>query len=1053
MTNDGAGSSNGPALVVRTQGFDRSLQAGPAYKIGRNPASDIVVNDSRVSWQHAVLRLEHENWLLEDSGSTNGTFLDSRRVQRVPITGECTLRLGHPDDGPVLSCSVAPPVAPAVGPMGTAMVNRPGPPPPQAGPGPAAPVQHPPAQAPPAPARPWEQPAPPPPAQAPPARAWEQPAPPPPAQAPPAPARSWEQPAHDQPAAASPPPSWGPPAAPAQEPPAASWSPADAARGAAAPPARELDGQTRGYDPFAPNVPAGAPSSSIIRQPSAIMRLPTRVLRIGRAADNDVVVDDLSVSRHHAELRNSARGYQIVDLDSHNGTFVNGARVSGAIVTERDIVSIGPATFRLVGDELQQFIDSGDISLQARDLTVQLSSGKVLLDHISFPLAERCLLGVIGPSGAGKSTLLGALTGIAPAGQGAVLYDNRDLYAYYDELRYRIGLVPQQEILHTQLSARKALGYAAELRFPRDTSKAERQHRITEVLEELSLTKHAETKTSALSGGQQKRVNVAMELLTKPSLLFLDEPTSGLDPGLDKSVMELMADLAHDGRTVIVVTHSVANLNLCDRLLVLVPGGKIGYFGPPGDALKHFRQPGWAEVFQAFDADPGRDWAGEYRRSPYHAMYVASEMDGQAAVAQPAQTTAPPAARNRFAQLSTLCRRYLAVIASDKVFLAVLAALPLFLGILIRIIPSPLGLRGPGNTDIGTLLLILILSTCFTGAANSVRELVKERVIYSRERAAGLSSGAYLLSKLIILAILSALQAALLVVVGLIGRKMPLTGSFLTHLPLVELLIALAALAAASMTLGLLISAMVSTSERTMPLLVVIVLFQVVLTGGIFALNGKAGIEQVAWLSPSRWGFAAAASTTNLNVIQFPAGTKAAANPPPASPATKATPHRRRHHAGATPGATPAASTAATPSASATATTTAKRSTTAMRSTTARRSTVAKGRTEGTGAADRTGVAAGTAVKASTSLSASASSSASASPSGSPSPSASASPSASGSPGPGSSSGSPALTTDPLWKHNASTWLIDVGMMLVLGLVFSLIAWWRLLRLGPSRRR
>jgi hypothetical protein len=224
----------------------------------------------------------------------------------------------------------------------------------------------------------------------------------------------------------------------------------------------------------------------------------------------------------------------------------------------------------------------------------------------------------------------------------------------------------------------------------------------------------------------------------------------------------------------------------------------------------------------------------------------------------------------------------------------------------------------------------------------------------------------------IILAILSAVQAALLVVVGLIGRKMPLTGSFLTHLPLVELLIALAVLAAASMTLGLLISAMVSTTERTMPLLVVIVLFQVVLTGGIFALSGKAGIEQVAWLSPSRWGFAAAASTTNLNVIEFPAKVTP---PPPATPkpASHAGSHSRKKqashgkkHPAAKPSPTPAAASSAAPS---------------------------------------------------------------------------------------SSSGSPALTTDPLWKHSARTWLTDVGLMLLLGLAFTLIAWWRLIRLTPGRRR
>ena len=105
---------------------------------------------------------------------------------------------------------------------------------------------------------------------------------------------------------------------------------------------------------------------------------------------------------------------------------------------------------------------------------------------------------------------------------------------------------------------------------------------------ELGLTKHARTRADRLSGGQLKRVNVAQELLTKPSLLFLDEPTSGLDPGLDKSVMEQMRDLAHDGRTVVVVTHSVANLDTCDRLLVLVPGGQIAYYGPPGEGLSYF---------------------------------------------------------------------------------------------------------------------------------------------------------------------------------------------------------------------------------------------------------------------------------------------------------------------------------------------------------------------------------------------------------------------------------------------------------------------------------
>ena len=910
MTIEGAVSSNDPALVVRTQGSDRRLQAGPAYKIGRDPASDIVVDDSRVSWNHAVLRLEHDCWLLEDHSSTNGTFMDARRVHRVQITDACMLRLGHPEDGTAVVCSVAPAApAPAAGPMGTAVVSTPSPAQRADWAAPSPPAQSPPAQSPPA--------------QSPPAHT-------PPAQGPPARRPDW--------AAQSP---------PAQQ--------AAAGRGQ----------------------PTPAPSSSIVRQPSAIMRLPTKTLRIGRASDNDVVVSDLSVSRYHAELRKTGRGYEIVDLASHNGTFLNGQWVTAAPVTERDIISIGPATFRLVGDELQEFIDTGDISLAATDLTVRLPNGKVLLDHVSFPLGERCLLGVIGPSGAGKSTLLGALTGTSPATEGSVLYDNRDLYTYYAELRHRIGLVPQDNILHTQLTARRALGYAAELRFPRDTSKAERKRRIDEVLQELSLTQHAETRTAAMSGGQQKRVNVSLELLTKPSLLFLDEPTSGLDPGLDKSVMEMMAGLAHDGRTIIVVTHSVANLNLCDRLLVLVPGGKVAYFGPPEEGLHYFGKPGWAEVFQAFDAEPNRDWAGEFRRSSAHDRYVAAEMSSSApasAAAQPAPP--PPATRNRLAQLSTLCRRYLAVIASSRVYLAMLAVTPIVLAGAVRLMPAPEGLAGgPGtNADAQGLLLILVMSACFTGAFLSVGEIVKERNIYARERAAGLSVGVYLWSKLLVLGFISALQAMLLVLLGLAGRPMPATGAFLKSAPLAEILIATGFLALASMALGLLFSAMTNSPEKTMPLLLVAVVVQIILSGGVFTVNGKVGAEQLAWLAPSRWGFAATAATANYNVIVPSAGVSAAGAGKAGPGRPPATGKPAAAKADLTAATSPAASAAATP-----------------------KPTNSK-------AATPTGAAL-TAAK-----------------------------------------------PDPLWAHTPRAWLTDIGGMVVLGIVFCLLTWRRLIRLNAGRR-
>jgi ABC-type multidrug transport system ATPase subunit len=801
MTPESVHSPADSVLVVRTPDAERSLAAGRSYYIGRDPQSDIVVNDSRVSWRHAVLRQDGSNWLLEDVGSTNGTFQGRDRVQRVTISGSCAIRLGHPDDGPAMSCSVAAPAMQADG-----------------------------AQV----------------AEVPPTRYVEPPVGTP-APANPAVNRVAEEVGH------------------AGGPPGGGFGPRGGGYGT--PGGGYGDGAAGGAVPAGP--PVRKPRSSMERMPSAVLRLPTTLLRIGRAQDNQVVIADLSVSRYHAELRrNPHGGYTIVDLGSHNGTFVNGQRVESAPVTERDIINIGPATYRLVGEELQEFLDTGEISFIAKDLTVTLPSGRVLLDHVSFPLGERCFMGVIGPSGAGKSTLLGALTGTAPANGGQVLYDGRDLYTNYAQLRHRIGLVPQENILHTQLTARRGLGYAAELRFPRDTSKAERSHRIDEVLEELALTRHADTKTAAMSGGQQKRVNVALELLTKPSLLFLDEPTSGLDPGLDKSVMEQMRDLAHDGRTVIVVTHSVANLNLCDQLLVLVPGGKIAYFGPPQEGLRHFNQPGWAEVFQAFEAEPNRDWAAEYRNSMYYQQYVAGGMENPVAIqGRGAQAAAVPKTSNRFAQMSTLVRRYSAVIASDRGFLYLLVGVVLGLGALVRAFPLPNGgFVGPNNDGAQSALLILVLCACFSGALNAIREIVKERPIYARERGTGLSAGAYLASKVIVLGVISAFQAILLVAIGLAGKNFPPKGSALP-IPLLEIAIAIALVAVVSMVIGLLTSSVVSTAERAMPLVFLLVMIQVVTTGGIFAIHGTAGLEQIAWFTPSRWGFAGAASTVDLNVI------------------------------------------------------------------------------------------------------------------------------------------------------------------------------------------
>jgi ABC-type multidrug transport system ATPase subunit len=627
--------------------------------------------------------------------------------------------------------------------------------------------------------------------------------------------------------------------------------------------------------PAVPALPDPVPDESA--SPTVVMPMPVGGLRVGRAPDNDLVLDDPLVSRYHAELRKGhSGGFELADLGSQNGTFVNGGRIAMQPLTGSDRIGIGHSTFRLSGSGLEQLSDDGAITVAAQGLVVTVAGGKVLLDRVSFAMPEKCLVGVIGPSGAGKSTLLGAMTGTRPADAGTVVYDNRDLYESYAELRYRIGLVPQENILHTQLTARRALQYSAELRFPTGTTAAERDARVTEVLEELGLAKHAETRADRLSGGQLKRMNVAQELLTRPSMLFLDEPTSGLDPGLDKSVMFQLRDLAHDGRTIIVVTHSVLNLMVCDRLLVLAPGGRMAFYGPPDEALGYFGLPGWAELFQAFDLYPDRDWAGEFNASLLHARYAAAQRRPD--VAQPAeeQLAAPPQRRRGLRQYATLTRRYARVIAADRGYVLFMGLLPLVLGLLIRFVPAMQGLAGPnGNMSAQELLQILVTCACLAGTASSVRELVKERPIYIRELAAGLSSGAYLLSKLTLLGAISVAQSCVIVLLGVAGRQMPAHGALLKSYPLLELTIAIAVLAVTSMCLGLLVSAFVSTSEKAMPFLVMLTMFQVILSGGVLPFNGMAGLSQLSWIAPARWGFAAGASTVNLNAIGLLPGTDA----------------------------------------------------------------------------------------------------------------------------------------------------------------------------------
>ena len=667
--------------------------------------------------------------------------------------------------------------------------------------------------------------------------------------------------------------------------------------------------------------PQGAPSSSSANSgafPASRHTLKsfriTSSGTIGRAPDNALVLDDPLISKHHARIDLSGNGMVVTDLGSTNGVYVDGQRVSQVQVTQPVLLGLGSTFISLRPDGLCEVQVAGGAGgeLVGKDLTFRVNNGSMtLLDGISFSLPGNELLAVVGPSGAGKSTLLKALTGEQKAQEGQVLFNGLDVYEHYPVMRNKIGVVPQSDVIHSALTVRKTLEYAAELRFAKDVTKAERQQRIAEVLEDLDLSAHVDKRIKKLSGGQRKRVSTAIELLTRPSLLFLDEPTSGLDPQLDRDVMDLLASLAHgtrpgdSGRTVVVVTHNENHIDRADKVLILAAGGKPVYYGSPREVLPYFRQrlneiasqgrlllntpkgtlpdppavDGYADVYALI-----RNHTAELRQVLEHTVPSTRRSGGQkvrSSTADLDQNRKPQQSGVR--QVSTLVRRHFRLILANPPNLIFMLVLPLIMGVLTKAIEGKWGFSLPDyampdwkptpenphptySTQALTLLIILVTGAAFAGMSATIRELVDERDIFLREKAVGLRSGSYLMAKTIVLAVLVTVQSSLMVGVALTLNDGP-TDAVLLGDPALELTFCCWATAFTCGLLGLAVSAYVSSSEQVMPVLVVTIMGQLVLAGGVIPVAGRKIFEQLSWFMPARWGYALAASTLDMNKI------------------------------------------------------------------------------------------------------------------------------------------------------------------------------------------
>ncbi len=593
---------------------------------------------------------------------------------------------------------------------------------------------------------------------------------------------------------------------------------------------------------------------------------PTGVLTIGRREDCDIVVHDPLVSRVHAKLVPTPAGPEIADNISINGTFVNGRRVTRTLLRDGDMVTLGNSDFTVSGATLVPATPRTG-GMEAHRLGLRID-GHALLTEVSFTARPGTLTAIIGPSGAGKTTLIKLLGGATQPNLGRVIFDGHDVHAEYASMRSRIGVVPQDDVVHRQLTVEQALGYAAELRLPPDTPAADRRQVVAEVIDELELTPHRKTRVDKLSGGQRKRASVAMELLTGPSLLILDEPTSGLDPALDRQVMTMLRQLADADRVVVVVTHSLTYLSMCDQVLLLAPGGKTAFVGPPSAIGAAMGSTDWADIFAFVSTDPD----GAHRR------FLARRQTPPPPASPPAGPTAPlgasgrPPRTSRRRQISSVARRQARLIIADRGYFVFLALLPFIMGALTLVVPGESGFRpadprGDAPDEASEILLVLLVAVVFTGTALTIRDLVAERSIFRREQSVGLSASAYLAAKVIVYSLAALIQTAVLTAIVVAGKGAPARGAVLLGSAVVELYLALAITAVVSALIGLALSSLAKSIEQILPMLVVAVMVSLVFCGGMFPLNGRVGLDQVSWYVPARWGFAAAASTVDLVAV------------------------------------------------------------------------------------------------------------------------------------------------------------------------------------------
>jgi ABC-type multidrug transport system ATPase subunit/pSer/pThr/pTyr-binding forkhead associated (FHA) protein len=606
-------------------------------------------------------------------------------------------------------------------------------------------------------------------------------------------------------------------------------------------------------------------------------------LTVGRAPDSDLRLDGLQISNRHARFSLTSGSVAVEDTGSTNGVYVNGERISSRRnVQLSDVIQIGP--FVLQADAAQGVavydtrsktrIDCINIAKVVKNRS---GGGSIkLLDDVGLTIQPNEFVGLLGPSGAGKSTLMDSLNGMRPATSGHVLINNLDLYHHLDSLKQSIGYVPQDDIIHRELTVYRTLYYVARLRLSRDVSRREIDQIVNEVMDVTGLSERRDVAISQLSGGQRKRVSIAVELITKPSVIFLDEPTSGLDPATEEKIMKLFRQIAESGRTVILTTHAMENVKLFDKIVVLMRG-KLVFYGAPQEALAHVKADSFKDLYDKLEgpvdqqlaalpplpANAGKneksarkrereqiseqvadDWKRKFQTTE---QYRHNVVDPLSVLPRDGRAAAPPRRRmgiiDTVRQWGTLTRRYLEVLTRDKFNLLILFGQAPIIAFLTYLV---VGAKAPRDFPYFVMALVAI----WFGTSIASREIIRERAVYTRERMVNLRLLPYVCSKLFVLAVIVSLQC-----IALYGSLKFFHYTGLMAVPgwaLPQLTIVLFT-AMVGIALGLFISAIVKTSEMATSMVPLILIPQILFCGLVGVPENTARV--ISTVIPATWAF------------------------------------------------------------------------------------------------------------------------------------------------------------------------------------------------------